>query len=193
AARGRRIAAVGVSAQLGMVLVDAAGAAVSPVYLWSDRTAEDALDGVRAVLAETPGLPHPGRRITAEATAVRLQSLASNDPGLVERAAAVLTLKDYLVARLTGEFVCDPTHASYTLLFDIAAREWSPRVADALGLPAGLLPPVRPADAPAGTVTGRAAEETGLPEGLVVAVGGPDGTVGSLGAGAVAPGRTVDI
>lgn len=191
-AAGREVAAVGVSAQLGTVLVDHAGAALTPVLLWADRTAEPHLDWVRHRLAASGG-PALGRRLAPELPGVRLRMLAVERPEVLDAAAAVLSLKDYLVARLTGELVTDPTHASYTLLFDVADGAWSPWLADRLDLPLGLLPQVRAADQVAGAVTETAAERCGIAVGTAVAVGGPDGTVGSLGAGAIAAGRTVDI
>lgn len=192
AASGYEILAVGASAQLGLVIVDASGWPVSPLVLWSDRSAEPQLERVRSSRGAN-GLPQAGRRITSELAAARVLQFAADDPTVIDRGAAVLSLKDFLVARLTGELVTDPTHASYTLLFDIARGEWSDETCDALGVERRLLPAVRPAAAAAGFVTPAAAEELGIRAGIPVACGGPDGTVGSLGAGATAVGAAVDI
>jgi xylulokinase len=192
AVQGRTIRAVCVAAQLGMVVVDSRGAALTPVRLWSDRTAHPWLAEVAERLSGQ-GIPPIGRRLAPEATGVRLRMLAEADPTVLERAGGVLSLKDYIVARLTGNMVTDATHASYTLVFDVARRDWSPELADRLNLPLQLFPEVRSSDSVAGHVTATAAVDCGLPAGSVVAVGGPDGTIGSLGAGAFHPGRTADI
>ncbi|MFH5822414.1 FGGY-family carbohydrate kinase [Georgenia sp. AZ-5] len=191
AATGHRVAAVGVSAQLGLVLVDRHGAALTPIFLWPDRTADGYLDDVGGRLADSP-VPL-GRRLAVELPGVRLRMLAATQPHVVDDAAAILSVKDYVVARLTGEHVTDPTHASYTLVFDVARGRWSSELARRLDVPGALLPPVRRADDVAGWVGAAASVACGVGRGTVVAVGGPDGTIGSLGAGATAPGRTVDI
>jgi sugar (pentulose or hexulose) kinase len=105
----------------------------------------------------------------------------------------VLSLKDFLVARLTGAVVTDPASASYTLLFDVSAGAWSEELLAAAGVAAERLPPVLAAGAAAGALDERAAAATGLDAGLPVAVGGPDGSMGALGSGAASPGVTVDV
>ena len=191
-AHGRKVLAVGVSAQLGMVLVDAALDPLTPVLLWSDRTAEPFVESVQAALASL-GAPTTGRRPAAEFSAPRLLHLHATRPDILQRALAVLSLKDYLVACLTGEVWTDPTHAGYTLLYDVRQRSWATSLAADLGIRPEILPPLRGAHEVAGQVTAAASEACGLPQGVTVSVGGPDGTVGAVGAGAVLPGRTVDI
>lgn len=186
------IVGIGVAAQLGLVVVDLGLRAITPVMLWSDQTAKAYVPGVRAALA-APGAPVVGRMVTAELAAPRLRMLLDRQPRIMERAAKVLSLKDYLTAQLTGTATTDPTHASYTLLYDVVSRSWSVPFAGALGISADLLPPVRGASEIAGQLRADVARDCGLPEGIAVAVGGPDGTVGAIGAGAIASGRTVDI
>jgi glycerol kinase len=43
-----------------------------------------------------------------------------------------------------GTYATDPSNASRTLLFDTAARAWSPELCDLFGVPAHTLPEVRP-------------------------------------------------
>lgn len=191
-AEGHEVLAVGVSAQLGMLLVDKALNPITPVLLWSDRTAESYVEPVRAALAGV-GAPVTGRRPAAELSAPRLLRLQADQPGILQRARAVLSLKDYLVACLTGEVWTDPTHAGYTLLYDVRRRDWTTSLASEVGIRPEILPPLRDAHEVAGKVTAAAAEVCGLEVGVTVAVGGPDGTVGAVGAGAVVPKRTVDI
>ena len=50
--------------------------------------------------------------------------------------------KDYVRLRLTGEWAIDASDASGTLLLDVARRDWSAEVLDALELPREWLPPV---------------------------------------------------
>ncbi|MFV0425669.1 MAG: xylulokinase [Beutenbergiaceae bacterium] len=191
ASHHQAIAAVGVTAQLGIVLVDAAHRPVAPALLWPDTRAREQSSRVADARAQIPAF-QPGRRASGESTAARLLWFAEHEPQQLRRAAQVLSLKDWLVLALTGEASTDPVHAGYSLLFDVTTGRWSEQMFDALDLPASLAPPIRDADAIAGVVTAAAASATGVRAGTVVSVGGPDGTVGSLGAGA-AHAETVDI
>ena len=88
--------------------------------------------------------------------------LARTSPALLGRTRWLLSLKDYLVLKLTGTACTDNASASYTQLFDVRQRQWSPDLARECGVPAHILPPVYPATALAGRVTGAAATATGL-------------------------------
>ena len=184
--------AVGLACQVGTVLVDERLRPVLPALLWQDRraTAEtDELDrrlgGLAAAVA--------GRRPAPELWAARLLWVARHEPAAWARTRWVLSLKDYLVARFTGAVGTDATSASYSLLFDVRRRAWSPELAAAAGVPLDRLPVVLAADEMAGRVSTAVAKDVGLPPGLPVAVGGPDGSVAALGAGAVRAGVTVDV
>ncbi|MBU0609816.1 MAG: hypothetical protein KKI08_18170 [Armatimonadetes bacterium] len=95
----------------------------------------------------------------------------------------LLCAHDYLVARLTGEVITDATNAATTLLFDIAAGEWSARLLTEHELDAALLPEVLPAGSLAGKLTAAAASELGLAVGTPVAVGAQDQKCAALAAG----------
>lgn len=189
---GAHVLGIGVAAQLGLVVVDAALEAIAPVMLWSDQTAQPYVAEVQSAFQSSVA-PTVGRRVSSELAAPRLRMLLDRQPHVLDRASKVLSLKDYLTAKLTGVATTDPTHASYTLLYDVVERAWSTDFAASLGLAKDLLPEVRTASEVAGFLRADVARACGLPEGIPVAVGGPDGTVGAIGAGASQPGKTVDI
>ena len=70
------------------------------------------------------------------------------DRGLRERAerGELLfgTVDSWLIWKLTGRHVTDVTNASRTLLMDLRTLDWSPPLLDALGIPAAMLPEIRP-------------------------------------------------
>jgi glycerol kinase len=52
------------------------------------------------------------------------------------------TVDSWLVHKLTGAHLTDPSNASRTLLFDIRAGRWDPEILSALGIPPQILPRV---------------------------------------------------
>jgi xylulokinase len=191
-ASGLRVRAVGLTAHLATVLTDADGWPTARAMLWRDNRAWREAEEIGAALG--PKLEFvTGRPPAAESAAARWRMLAKTRPRLLGRTQCLLSLKDYLVLRLTGQAGTDPVTASYTQLFDVRQRHWSPEIARKCGVPMEILPSVRPGTALAGGVTPAAAHLTGLKPGTPVAVGGPDGSTGTLGVGAVRSGQTIDI
>jgi xylulokinase len=183
AAAGARPAAIGLSGQMhGLVMTSGDGAALRPALLWADSRATGSLRayaqlGARA-LARLANPLAPGM------TGPMLRWVAEHEPGIYRDARWALQPKDWIRARLTGEFGAEPSDASATLLYDVPGDRWDLEVVGALGLDDGLLAPLLPwAGAPAGQLTGAAAAELGLPAGLPVAAGAGDTAAGALGSG----------
>ena len=191
-ARRVDVLAIGVTAQIGTVMLGQDSSPITPILLWSDRTAASSKDAIAAAVS-AEGLPDVGRRVAAEHAAVRLHHLRDSHPADYERIATILSLKDYIVLRMTGRTLTDPTHASYTLAFDIVRGAWSSELLRAIRAEERWWPAVCGGNLAAGDLTKAAATAIGVRAGTIVAVGGPDGTIGSLGAGALSAGTTVDI
>ena len=175
---GRPVAGLGLSGQMhGTVLVDDAGAPLAPAVLWPDRRAVAEVDRWRALpAADRAALANP---LVPGMTGPVLAWLTAHRPDLVDRAAAVLLPKDALRAGLlpgTDPRVTDRSDASGTLLWDVVADGWSGAARAAAGVPADLLPAVRPSSAVAGTAVLGGAE-------VPVVVGGADTPLALLAAG----------
>jgi sugar (pentulose or hexulose) kinase len=189
---GLAVRGVGVTAQLGTMLLEGGGRPAAPAMLWADTRARTEAEELAARFGGE-SLRIAGRRITPELLAPRLAWLRRHRPDVLARVSKVVSLKDFLVLRLIGRLLTDETHASYTGLFDVDRRCWSEALVTGFGVEATLLPPVAAAPERAGEVTADASAMTGLPAGTLVAVGCPDGTAGTIGAGAVRSGVTIDV
>src|SRR5690606_24874738 len=82
--RDAHVLAVGVTAQLGIILVDASGHAVSPVLLWADSRARGYAGSIARVITGKHEL-QTGRRPAGETTAARLLWFAEHHPELLRR------------------------------------------------------------------------------------------------------------
>jgi len=167
------VAAMAVVGQMhGLVLYSERSGVLRPAILWLDRRA----DAEVADYQRLPGglLTRLGNPPSAGMAGPILLWLARHEPGTYRRADWMLQPKDWLRTRLTGEPAADPTDASGTLLYDLGRGAWATDVAEALGLRAGLLPPIREPAEVAGTLLPSAAGDLGLPPGLPVAVGASD-------------------
>jgi xylulokinase len=96
--------------------------------------------------------------------------------------------KDFVRLRLTGAHAIDKADGSGTILFDLAARDWSDEVLAALRIDRRLLPPTYEGPEPTGSVTPAAAAATGLRAGTPVVAGGGDQAANAVGVGVISPG-----
>ena len=170
---GREIAGIGLSGQMhGLVVLDETGRVIRPAILWNDqRTAFEC-----AEIEERIGLERlielTGNRALPGFTAPKLLWLRRHEPEAYARIARVMLPKDYVRLGLTGEWAIDASDASGTLLLDVARRDWSAEVLDALELPRDWLPPVLESPAVSGRVTKSPGDTVSL--GTPVAAGGGD-------------------
>ena len=107
-------------------------------------------------------------------TVFQLLSLKLNRPALLERADKLLFMPDLLGYFLTGKMTAEYSIATTSQLVDIHTREWSQEVADALGLPLRILPPIAPAGAVLGKLSDGICAELGVPPVDVISVCGHD-------------------
>src|SRR5207245_15718 len=120
-------------------------------------------------------------------TAPKILWVREHEPDVYARARLVLLPKDYVRLRLTGAAAMDKADGSGTLLFELAARDWSADVLAALDIPRAWLPPTYEGPEVTGTVTAAAAAETGLRAGAPVMAGGSGGRAARVRGARVPP------
>jgi xylulokinase len=186
---GADVAAIGLTGQMhGLVLLDAAGEVLRPAILWNDQRTAAACDAIREALGPERLIAITGNDALTGFTAPKLVWVRDNEPETWTRVAHVLLPKDYVRLRLTGTYALDKADGAGTLLFDLAARDWSPVVLDALGIDPAWMPPTFEGPEVTGTVTAAAAAATGLRAGTPVVAGGGDQSANAVGVGAVSVG-----
>lgn len=163
------------------LLVDAAGAPLTPCIIWSDQRAA----GLVAALAPDADDHYriTGNPPGATYTAAKLAWLRQRSPEAFSRAQAFLQPKDWLVAQLTGTLATDPSDASCTNLFDLRQGRWDDSLFELYGLPTRIAPPILASHEIAGRVTASAAARLGIQQGTPVIMGGGDGPVTAIGTG----------
>lgn len=181
------IAAVSFSGQMmGCVCVDKDGNPLRDSLIWADMrsTREEAL--IREKMSDEHFYRITGNRLSPSYSATKLMWIRDNEPEVYKNTYKMLNAKDFIILKLTGEFVTDPSDASLTCLMDLNTLKWSDELIDACGLRADLLPEVISSVAVAGKVTAAASRECGLLEGTPIVCGGGDGACAAVGTGSVA-------
>lgn len=189
---GVRVVALAVAAQSGSVLPVPEKGSPERAVTWMDTrfrsVAEswprDVAARIRAVSGWTAA---SGGGLS---TIVGLQ--ASGSSGSREKNQAPMSrwasVDDYLVFRLTGRWVTNPSNAAGMQLMDVSTRTWSDELCSLAGIDAGQLAPILTSGSAAGELTGGAVAALGLDAGTPAVIGGHDQACAALGLGVVDPG-----
>jgi glycerol kinase len=138
------------------------GAPVHRALVWQDRRTADICSSLREAGHEAAVRKRTGLVIDPYFSATKVQWLLESDPEIRRRAEggdlAVGTIDSWLLWNLTGGRVhaTDPTNGSRTLLFNLDERGWDHDLLDLFGVPATLLPEMRPSSGVCGITDGAA-------------------------------------
>ena len=151
-------------------LIDARGGLVGLPFHYRDRRTEGIIEQVYEVVSRAAVYARTGTQTISINTLFQLAAAAKTAPRLFDAADTLLMMPDLLHFYLTGTAKSEFTIASTTQLYDAARGEWATEIADAIGFPARLLPPV----APDGTGYGVTLPHFGVGNIPVTAPGGHD-------------------
>lgn len=171
----------------GIVLFDKEGEEIWACPNVDSRAVEEAAELVDRKLAEK--IYFTGGDWVAITSPPRLLWLQKHEPQIFERIAHLTMLSDWILFKLCGEYVTDPSAGSSSGMFDLSRRTWSDEIVNMCGLRSDVLPPVREPGTMIGRVHQQAASQSGLKEGTPVVVGGADTQLSLVGIGQVEPGQ----
>ncbi|MCF0141130.1 MAG: carbohydrate kinase [Mogibacterium sp.] len=186
----------------GMVLVDKEGNALRRAMSYMDQRAVNEYDeiqrhGLQIADANVGMLLRSLALTTAAPTSVKdplwkYKWVEKNEPEIFAEAHKWLDVKEYIIARLTGEFVMtyDSAYATFLMETKNNRNEWSEELCEMYGVNMKHLPKLIACSDVAGRLRAKQAEELGLCEGIKVYGSGGDATLIGVGAGSTAVGKT---
>jgi glycerol kinase len=142
--------AVGITNQRETVCVwdPNTGEPLHRALVWQDRRTAARCEQLRAAGHEPLIRLRTGLVLDPYFSATKIEWLLEHVDGLRARAedgrAVFGTVDAWLIYKLTGEHATDPSNASRTLLYDIAAGTWDGELLELFGVPARALPCVKP-------------------------------------------------
>ena len=190
----RRVLAIGLTGQCPSVcLVDAKGSPLGAGLIYRDNRATAEAAAIRERFGDEVIHERTGHLPAAFHVAPKLMWLKAHEPALFGRASRALQPRDIVASALTGETATDGTHAAATLVYDLRKAAWAGDLAEAMGLPLSLFPPLRPSAGQVGGLLASVGRRVGLAAGLPIILGGADSQACALGAGVVAPGPVSEM
>jgi glycerol kinase len=144
------IAAIGITNQreTSVVWDRRSGEPIHRAVVWQSRQTAPICERLRAEGLEPEVRARTGLVIDAYFSATKIRFILDAVPGAQARAErgelAFGTIDSWLVHRLTKGrvHVTDPSNASRTMVYDVHARDWDPRLLEAIRIPRAMLPRV---------------------------------------------------
>ena len=133
---GEKIDALAIDTQCEtLILTDENGTPVRDAIVWLDNRAVEEAEIIekhftRKKVYEITGQPE----VTATWPACKLLWVKRNEPDVWARVRKVFLLEDWLLYKLTGNFVTEKTLQSSTIYFDINTSDWWGEMLDFIGV-----------------------------------------------------------
>lgn len=187
---GTSIRALCLACQSGSLIpADEAGQPVYPMISWMDgRTAALVKEWRASGIGEWVK-PISGWSLYPGLCLPTIAWLKQNSPQVFASAAHYFSANDFLIYRLTGRRVTNPSNAGGMQLVDLRTGRWNDRLCGLAGIPSGNLSEIQASGSVIGTLCKQAAQITGLSEDLLVVNGGHDQGCTALGLGITQPGK----
>lgn len=182
-----QILCVTFSSQMYSILaMDQSGRAVTNSITWNDRRGAGIAEALRGQEGFRELVSSTGCPISEIFPLYKILWLAQNLAG--DSNLRFVSIKEYVIARLTGRLIADWSTASASGLLRIATKEWHEGVLAFAGLTQGANLPELASPRHVIQHWERQTADVGILAGTPIVLGGGDGPLASLGIGAVRPG-----
>ena len=184
------IAAIAISSQ-GETLInmDAAGRPLRRAIVWVDNRSVDEARTIEEhfgldVIHQRSGQP----QMVPTWPATKILWLRKHEPDVFKRTAIFCIVEDFLLHRLTGQWIAEMSVHSSSLWLDINTGGLWPEMLDLLGVDERQFPDMRGSGEPIGRILPEVAGELGLSPRTLVVTGALDQPAGAIGAGNIRSG-----
>jgi sugar (pentulose or hexulose) kinase len=176
-----------------LIPVDSAGEPLRRAIVWLDNRAVEEARLIREAFGDEAMYRVSGQpEIVPTWPACKILWLGRHEPDLFRRTDKFLLLEDFLLHRLTGQFVTEYALQTSSLLLDIVAKDWNWPVLDFVGITPDRLGRLMEPGAVVGPLAGPGAAQAGLSPATTAVTGAMDQVLGALGSGNIAPGLVTE-
>ncbi|MCD8350849.1 MAG: gluconokinase [Planctomycetaceae bacterium] len=164
--------------------VDAQDRPLHNSILWSDGRAESTADNLRAEKVTETLYRKTGCPVNSLYPLAKILWLVRHRADLTGKASRFVSIKDYIIHDLIGEWAADYSMASGSGMFDLVAERWSQTALTVLKMDCDRFPGLVPGDRAMPIRNTRLARRLGLSTDVPVFLGGGDGPLANIGSGA---------
>lgn len=176
------------SAMHSVIVVDAEGKPLTRCITWGDNRSADWAERLKRDMNGHEIYLRTGTPIHPMSPLSKLLWLRHDHQELFQNAGKFVSIKEYVFAKLFGEYVVDYSIASATGLMNLRKLDWDEEALDVAGVSRNQLSRLVPTTYALTGMNAVYAEETGLAGSTPFIVGASDGVLSNLGMNAIEPG-----
>ncbi len=185
------IAAITFSGQMqGCLCVDSSGKPLHNSIIYCDQRADAEMDQLVNELGYSFMYKTTGHRPSSTYSIEKLMWIKKQNPEIYKRTCKMLQAKEFIIHKLTNNFITEANDASGTNAYDLHTHSWSKDILHVGKIDSNILPDIYNSTDIVGHITESAARATGLLSGTPVIAGAGDGGCATIGAGSIKPGIT---
>lgn len=180
------IEGIGLSGQMhSLVILDKKYTPIDSAIIWCDQRSSTEVNEINDLLTDND---FSNILLNSVTTGFQISSLLwvkKNEYQKYRKIRYVISAKDYIRYKLTGEIGTEPSDASGTLLFDVNHKKWAYTIMNKLGIDTEIFPKIYSSSSIVGYITKLAEEKCNIPVGTPVICGGGDQPVQAVGNGII--------
>jgi len=168
-----------------IVPVDNNGNPLHKALVWQDRRTTDQVEYIKKKVGIDKIYETTGLTIDPYFSATKIMWFKDEKPDIYKKAHKFLLVSDFIIHKLTGQYVTDHSNASRTMLFDINNLKYSEIIASELEIDLDKMPDALKSGVNIGKIT---TDETDFAKNTLVVTGAGDQQSAALGVGVIKPG-----
>lgn len=174
------------------ILCDAAGVPLYPFIAWYDTRPTAVLDSFLETMDTQAVFEKTGQIAAVKYGLPKLLWLKATHPELYQRSAHWLSVEDWVIHWLTGEYATDYSIAARTMAFDPHICNWSKDVLNAAEIDTDLFPAALPGGTAVSPIRQSLARELGISDQIIVSTGGHDHACAAISVDILEPDSILD-
>jgi xylulokinase len=164
--------------------VDRNGKDVRPVIIWLDNRGDKEIKRIRESfdtkkMFGITGQPEPAPMVFGN----RIYWIKSNEPGVFNKVYKFMQVMDFILYKLTGEIVGEPTVYNGSYIYDMNKNDYFDPILEFIGVGRDKLPSIMKSGTNLGRIKKEIADTLGLPRDIQIIVGAMDQNCSSIGSG----------
>ena len=169
-----------------IVPVDKEGNPLHNALVWQDRRTTDQVEFIKNKIGIDKIYKTTGLTIDPYFSATKILWFKDNKPEIYQKTHKFLLVSDFIICKLTGQYITDFSNASRTMLFDINKLRYADSVASEMELDLDKMPDPVKSGVDIGEIV---TDETDFDKKTLVITGAGDQQSAALGVGVVSPGE----
>ncbi len=177
------IDAIAITAQRSSVVpLDKNGEPLMPVMMWQDARHQELCQSLEAYNDQIANIS--GAKVNTVFSGGKMAWIRRERPQIYCRTAKLVNIPEYLIYRMTGNYITDYTYGSRSNLMNLKTCSWDKELLGIFGVKEEHLCELREPGSMCGYISREFAAQTGVRQGIPVITSGGDQQCAAIGQGA---------